>query len=84
MAINQVANVLEKNKLVEASKDKNDSRKRMLKLSKNGQTLVNELEPVWTAVDLAVKELFQQAGSAFINEIAKVEEQLDKNQCTTG
>ncbi len=73
VAANQVANALEKKKLIESVKDKNDQRKRMLKLSRKGRKLVEELEPVWAGVDQAVAQLLKDAGSDLFAEIAKIE-----------
>jgi len=78
VAANQVANILEENMLVEASKDSLDNRKRMLRLSKKGRKLADELEPVWIAVEKAVNELLSESDSNLFGEISKIEEHLQK------
>jgi len=76
VAANQVANALEKNKLIKVNKDKHDSRKRMITLNKNGYELVKKLEPIWDAVELAVDRLFREASVDFLHDIEKIEIQL--------
>lgn len=78
VAANQVANALEKNKLIETHRDKNDNRKRMLRLSKKGHQLVQDMEPLWSAVRKAIDELFQEAGIDLLNDISKIEASLDQ------
>ncbi|MCB2222382.1 MAG: bifunctional helix-turn-helix transcriptional regulator/GNAT family N-acetyltransferase [Bacteroidetes bacterium] len=73
VAANQVANALEKAKLIETSRDRNDNRKRLLTLSTKGQQLVEELEPVWKGVENAVDGLLKEAGSNLFEEIEKIE-----------
>ena len=77
-AVNQVANVLEKENLVISSKDSNDSRKRLIRLSKKGSKLVNDIQPVWDAVEKTVANLISESGSSLFTELEKVEEHLAK------
>ena len=76
VAANQVANALEKKKLIASIKDKKDQRKRILKLSAKGKKLVTELEPVWLAVEKAVSDLLSESESGLIKEIDKIEASL--------
>jgi N-acetylglutamate synthase-like GNAT family acetyltransferase/DNA-binding MarR family transcriptional regulator len=76
VAANQVANALEKAKLIETGRDRNDNRKRLLKLSKKGQKLVESLEPVWKGVEHAIDGLLSETGSDLFEEIEKIEKAL--------
>jgi N-acetylglutamate synthase-like GNAT family acetyltransferase/DNA-binding MarR family transcriptional regulator len=77
VAANQVANSLEKYKLIETTRDQSDQRKRILQLSKKGRQLLTELEPVWIAVEKAVDELLKESGSSLFDEIEKIEKALN-------
>lgn len=78
VAANQVANALEKKKLIESIKDKRDQRKRILKLSRKGKNLVKELAPVWKAVEDAVNELLSESGSDLFPAIQKLEKAIEQ------
>jgi len=48
---------LEKEKLIKSLKDKQDERKRLLKLSDKGKTLVEQMQPVWQIMVAAIAEI---------------------------
>jgi len=48
---------LEKQKLVKSQKDKTDQRKRIIRLTEQGRTLVSRMEPVWQVFREAFAEL---------------------------
>ena len=50
----------------------------MLRLTRKGQALVNQLEPIWQAVQQAVDELFTETGFNLLDKITTVENHLDK------
>jgi DNA-binding MarR family transcriptional regulator len=77
-AVNQVANVLVKRKLVIESKDDADQRKRMLKLSESGLSLVNQMEPIWEKVQIANHRLIEESASSFLSNIKQIESALDQ------
>ncbi|MFT6827032.1 MAG: DNA-binding MarR family transcriptional regulator [Roseivirga sp.] len=77
-AVNQVANVLVKRKLVIESKDDADQRKRMLKLSESGLSLVNQMEPIWEKVQIANDRLIEESASSFLSNIKQIESALDQ------
>lgn len=77
-AVNQVANVLVKKKLVVESKDDADQRKRMLKLSESGFNLVNQMEPIWEKVQIANGELIEESVPSFLSNIKQIEIALDR------
>ncbi|MCB0805252.1 MAG: bifunctional helix-turn-helix transcriptional regulator/GNAT family N-acetyltransferase [Bacteroidales bacterium] len=78
VAANQVANALEKKKLIKSSKDTADNRKRMVSLSSRGREIVELLEPVWNAVDKAVEDLMTDTRSNLFAEIVKIENALEE------
>jgi DNA-binding MarR family transcriptional regulator len=48
---------LEKEKLIKSLKDKQDERKRLLKLSDKGKALVEQMQPVWQIMVAAIAEI---------------------------
>lgn len=76
-AVNQVANVLVENGLIEESKDKSDQRKRLLKLSKKGQKLVSKMEGLWEDIRRANDELLGATEKNFLSSIKDLEAALD-------
>jgi DNA-binding MarR family transcriptional regulator len=48
---------LEKEKLIKSSKDKQDERRRLLKLSEKGKALVEQMQPVWQIMVAALAGL---------------------------
>lgn len=48
---------LEKEKLIKSLKDKQDERKRLLKLSDKGKALVERMQPVWQIMVAAIAEI---------------------------
>tara|TARA_B110000285_G_C14755287_1_gene437092 strand:- start:70 stop:555 length:486 start_codon:yes stop_codon:yes gene_type:complete len=76
-AVNQVANVLVENGLLEESKDIADQRKRLLKLSKKGQELVAKMEGLWEDIREANDELLGAAKNDFLGSIRDLEAALD-------
>ena len=77
-AVNQVANVLVKKKLVIESKDNLDQRKRLLKLSKKGTELVTKMEDLWHKIKIANDQLLAQSKANFLEDIKNIEEALDE------
>lgn len=48
---------LEKQKLIRSKKDKADERKRLILLTEKGKALVNDMQPVWHKMVIALTEL---------------------------
>ncbi|HTI92067.1 MAG TPA: MarR family winged helix-turn-helix transcriptional regulator [Puia sp.] len=48
---------LEKEKLIKSQKDKQDERKRLLKLSEKGKGLVEQMQPVWQIMVAAIADI---------------------------
>lgn len=76
-AVNQVANVLVKKGLVKERKDKLDQRKRLLKLSKKGLALAEQMEPLWGKIKAANEQLLEESKD-ILGSLQAVEQALDK------
>ncbi|RZK20002.1 MAG: MarR family transcriptional regulator [Pedobacter sp.] len=68
---------LEKEKLIQSKKDKNDERKRLLQLSDKGKALVEKMQPVWEIIITAITELTDTENN-LMKAIIEVEEQLQR------
>ncbi|MBC8485037.1 MAG: MarR family transcriptional regulator [Bacteroidetes bacterium] len=75
-AVVQVINILEKKKLIITGKDKNDNRRRLVKLSSKGKALADELSPLWEDVYVATKEMLNEHAPGFLQMVDKIEEAL--------
>ncbi len=77
-AVVQVINILEKKKLINTKKDKNDNRKRLVSLSSKGKSLAEELSPLWKDVHMATKEMLGESAPDFLEKVGKVENALQQ------
>jgi len=75
-AVVQVINMLEKKGLIKTTKDKDDKRKRLVRLSSKGKRLAKELEPVWLKVKEAAMELLMESEPGLLNNISSLEKAL--------
>jgi DNA-binding MarR family transcriptional regulator/N-acetylglutamate synthase-like GNAT family acetyltransferase len=75
-AINQIANQMSRRGFLESIKDKKDERRHLLRLTKKGKAAVSSLQPVWTDIEAAAKELLCEAGGDFLAEIGRIEDAL--------
>jgi DNA-binding MarR family transcriptional regulator len=66
---------LEKEKLVQSKKDKDDERKRLLQLSPKGKQLVEQMQPVWKIMEKAITQLTNTQNN-LMKAIAETEEQM--------
>ena len=82
-AVTQIADILTKKGLVTHVKDKSDTRKRMLVLSKKAKELILKLEPVWDSFGSAHRGLFDSAGYDALLMIERLEDELDKKDMYT-
>lgn len=77
-AVTQLADLLIKKGYVIQVKDKTDTRKRMLALSKKGKDLIPVLEPVWQSFKDTTKELFDSTGYDVLLVLTKLENALEQ------
>jgi DNA-binding MarR family transcriptional regulator/ribosomal protein S18 acetylase RimI-like enzyme len=75
-AVVQVVNALEKKGLVLTTKDKVDKRKRLVRLSRKGKKLADELEPVWLKVKEAALKLLMESEPGLLSNISSLEKAL--------
>ena len=68
---------LEKQKLIRSGRDKTDERRRLLRLTDKGKALVTQMEPVWTIMTAAIKELTDTANN-LMQAIDEVEAQMKR------
>lgn len=77
-AIVQFVDQMLKAKLIVASKDSKDGRKRLVSLSPNGKQLLKELEPVLAVVKRENERWLTEADNNLLATIAQLEAALDE------
>jgi len=82
-AVTQIANILIKKKLLKITKDRNDSRRKMLTLSAKGQELMPKLKNLWYGFSSAIDELFAEINCNLLNEMEKIEIALQRKDMLT-
>jgi len=75
-AINQLSGLLEQKELIISEKDENDSRKRMLSLSRKGRETIKAHEPLWQAFRETIDGLSEEFDPELFSQIAKLEKLL--------
>lgn len=75
----QVVGVLEKRDIVKISVDSNDKRKRMVELSDNGTSLLEQIKPVWNEIDQMMIAFLSEGEYSrnILNAITEIEKNLD-------
>jgi len=82
-AVTQIANILIKKRLVKITKDRNDSRRKMLTLSSKGLELLPKLKNLWEGFSSAIEELFIEINCNLLYEMEKVEIALQRKDMLT-
>jgi DNA-binding MarR family transcriptional regulator len=67
---------LEKEKLIRSKKDKQDERKRLILLTEKGKKLLEQMQPVWQTMVVALTELTNTSNN-IMKAIEEVEAQLN-------
>jgi len=67
---------LEKEKLIRSKKDKQDERKRLILLTEKGKKLLQQMQPVWQTMVVALTELTNTSNN-IMKAIEEVETQLN-------
>jgi DNA-binding MarR family transcriptional regulator len=70
---------LEKEKLIRSGKDRTDERKRLIRLTDKGKTLVKKMQPVWEIMVAAMTELTNTTNN-LMQAIDEVEEQMQRQR----
>jgi DNA-binding MarR family transcriptional regulator/N-acetylglutamate synthase-like GNAT family acetyltransferase len=82
-AVTQLADLLIKKGYITNVKDKNDTRKRMLALSKKGKGLIPVLEPIWQSFKDATGDMFIEVDYDIMLVLSKLENALDEKDMFT-
>lgn len=77
-AVSQFCRELLAKKLINSKAASNDSRKKMLTLTTKGSELVDQMQPMWQAVEQAAALLCEQVGNDFYQSIQRCEQLLDE------
>ncbi len=77
-AVNQVANVLVERGLIDERKDKEDQRRRLLKLSPKGKQMVSRMDELWQKIRAANDELLIESEGDLLSNMDKVESALNE------
>lgn len=79
-AINQIANQMEKAGLLESIRDRNDERRRMLRLSRDGRVTLDELAPLVETIRLETESLMNASSAgSFGDALALIEDELSRS-----
>jgi DNA-binding MarR family transcriptional regulator/predicted GNAT family acetyltransferase len=76
-AVNQMASEMIKAGMVEALKDENDKRKRLLILTPEARELYGKLKPIWDDIERAAHELTAATGYDVLAVLDRMERELD-------
>lgn len=74
--VNQVAGQLIDLEIIQADTDPSDRRRRLLRLTPQGQELVDRARPVWEAIRLAQEEIIAESESEVLEIIHKLEQAI--------
>ena len=84
-AVTQTINKLLKKELIEISSDSDDKRKKKISLSDKGFKLYSQVQPLWRAMDQAVKKYTQTPANSLIEHIEQFESRSEErrvgNEC---
>ncbi|KYP13054.1 MarR family transcriptional regulator, partial [Flavihumibacter sp. CACIAM 22H1] len=80
-AASQLISKLQEKGLIKSVPDKTDARKKMVSFTPKGQKLLAQVEPIWTALQKAMEELFKEGNSTsqLMQAIAETETAFRKN-----
>ncbi|WP_448634364.1 MarR family winged helix-turn-helix transcriptional regulator [Pedobacter panaciterrae] len=68
---------LEKEKIIRSKKDKQDERKRLILLTEKGKKLLEQMQPVWDIMVLALTDVTNTTNN-IMKAIAEVEQKLEE------
>lgn len=76
--VNQVAGQLIDLQIIQADTDPNDRRRRLLRLTAQGEQLVDRARPVWEAIRLAQEEIVAESEREILEIIHRLEQAIDR------
>ncbi len=77
-AVNQIAGQMERGGLLASTRDRNDDRRRLLSLTKQGKQMVKQLQPVWDVIRGCTAELLNSLDGNFLGAIQQIEVSLNE------
>ncbi|MBX7046347.1 MAG: bifunctional helix-turn-helix transcriptional regulator/GNAT family N-acetyltransferase [Ignavibacteria bacterium] len=77
-AVTQILNGMLKKNLVRIVKDKVDTRKKLIMISKKGEAMLPQLLPLWKDFESGIGEMFDSMGINILEILDKVESALDE------
>jgi DNA-binding MarR family transcriptional regulator len=77
-AIVQFTGQMQKAKLVQTVKDKNDARRKLVKLTEKGKSTYEKITPVLKKIEKATKGLIDETGVDMLNVLGLMEEKLEE------
>lgn len=77
-AVTQILNSMIKKNLVKIIKDKTDTRKKIITISKKGEAMLPQLIPLWKDFELGVGEVFEKSNINILEILDKIENALDE------
>ena len=76
-AISQTINKLDKKGLIDFKDDEKDKRKKIIFISKKGNILLKKITPIWTSIDLVIKEFTIANSYSLIEHLNTLENKLN-------
>lgn len=77
-AVNQICKALLKEKLIAEEKDKNDERKRLVKLTEKGRLLAEKMDETWNVIQETVSEIIHESSFDLLGAILQFENTTSK------
>ena len=77
-AVTQILNSMIKKNLVKMIKEKVDTRKKIITISKKGESMLPQLIPLWKDFEAGVGEIFEKANINILQVLDKIENELDE------
>jgi N-acetylglutamate synthase-like GNAT family acetyltransferase/DNA-binding MarR family transcriptional regulator len=82
-ALSQFSKQLQNEKLIKIVIDQSDSRKRILSLTPKGRVRVQEMKPIWDAVQQAAEDLCTEHNNDFYRSLLKLEKSFSSESLLT-
>lgn len=77
-AVNQIAGQMERGGLLASTRDRNDDRRRLLSLTKQGKQTVKQLQPLWDVIRGCTAELLNSLDGNFLGAVQQIEVSLNE------
>lgn len=77
-AIVQFTGQMQKVKLVQTVKDKNDARRKLVKLTEKGKSTYEKITPVFIRIEKATSELMEETGVNILDVVGVMEQKLEE------